>query len=257
MGETDMLSAQFTSAYTYLNKHSNIKLSDEIKLKLYGTYKAATIGTCNAPKPSLLDFRGRAKWDSWNELGEISKEDAKQRYIDILEQAKVGWSKDHVDNEESSSDDDGNDKIDNETKAIPQDRWTYVSTLSYEEEATTNDSDDVFSYAKQGKSSEISGILESGEANVNAKDDQGLSLLHWACDRGHLDVVKLLVEKGADMNVLTTGNETPLHYACISEHLDCARYLYKNGANILLKDEDGLTAFEHCSIEFKQLIIQE
>ncbi|CAG8700691.1 20719_t:CDS:2 [Cetraspora pellucida] len=232
MGETDMLSAQFISAYTYLNKHSNIKLSDEIKLKLYGTYKAATIGTCNAPKPSLLDFRGRAKWDSWNELGEISKEDAKQRYIDILEQAK-------------------------ETKAIPQDRWTYVSTLSYEEEATTNDSDDVFSYAKQGKSSEISGILESGEANVNAKDDQGLSLLHWACDRGHLNVVKLLVEKGADMNVLTTGNETPLHYACISEHLDCARYLYKNGANILLKDEDGLTAFEHCSIEFKQLIIQE
>ncbi|CAG8800919.1 33948_t:CDS:2, partial [Racocetra persica] len=123
MGETDMLSAQFTSAYTYLNKHSNIKLSDEIKLKLYGTYKAATIGTCNTPKPSLLDFRGRAKWDSWNELGEISKEEAKQRYIDILEQANVGWSKDRLDNEE--------------TKAIPQDRWTYVSTLSYEEEAVT------------------------------------------------------------------------------------------------------------------------
>ncbi|CAG8830153.1 22074_t:CDS:2, partial [Racocetra persica] len=75
----------------------------------------------------------------------------------------------------------------------------------------------------------------------------GLSLLHWACDRGHLDVVKLLVEKGADINLLTTGNETPLHYACISEHLDCARYLYKNGANIIIKDEDGFTAFEHCS----------
>ena len=35
-----------------------------------------------------------------------------------------------------------------------------------------SESDDVFSYAKQGKSSEISGILESVEANVNAKDDQ-------------------------------------------------------------------------------------
>ncbi|CAG8713942.1 17589_t:CDS:2, partial [Racocetra fulgida] len=75
---------------------------------LYGTYKAATIGSCNTPKPSLLDFRGRAKWDSWNELGEISKEEAKQRYIDILEQANFGWSKDRMDNEE--------------TKAIPQDR---------------------------------------------------------------------------------------------------------------------------------------
>ncbi|CAG8567037.1 14977_t:CDS:2, partial [Dentiscutata heterogama] len=256
MSETDILTAQFISAYTYLNKHSNIKLSDEIKLKLYGAYKAATIGICNTPKPSLLDFRGRAKWDSWNELGDIAKEEAKQRYIDILEQANVGWSRDHVDNDENSSDTDDNDKIDNGTMDTPRDRWTYVSTLSYgEEEVETND--DMFSYAKQGKSSEISGILESGEANVNAKDDQGLSLLHWACDRGHLDVVKLLIEKGADINILSDGNETPLHYACISEHFDCASYLYKNGANILLKDEDGLTAFEHCSIEFKNSIIQE
>ncbi|CAG8767115.1 38708_t:CDS:2, partial [Gigaspora margarita] len=256
MSETDILTTQFNSAYTYLNNHSNIKLSDEIKLKLYGTYKVATVGICNIPKPSLLDFRNRAKWDAWNELGDISKEEAKQRYIDILEQANIGWSRDHVDDDENSSDADDNDEIDNETMDTPQDRWTYVSTLSYgEEEIESNN--DIFSYAKQGKSSEISGILESGEADVNDKDDQGLSLLHWACDRGHLDVIKLLIEKGADINILSDGIETPLHYACISEHLDCARYLYKNGANISLKDEDGLTAFEHCSLEFKNLIIQE
>ena len=30
---------------------------------------------------------------------------------------------------------------------------------------------------------------------------QGLTLLHWACDRGHLEVVKFLVGSGADINI--------------------------------------------------------
>ncbi len=39
-----------------------------------------------------------------------------------------------------------------------------------------------------------------------------MNLLHWACDRGNLEVVKLLVERGADVNIQDTDKQTPLHY---------------------------------------------
>ena len=42
---------------------------------------------------------------------------------------------------------------------------------------------------------------------------QGMGLLHWACDRGNLNMVKLLVKRGADVNIQDTDNQqTPLHY---------------------------------------------
>lgn len=41
---------------------------------------------------------------------------------------------------------------------------------------------------------------------------QGMSLLHWACDRGRLDVVQLLVKKGAEVNQQDQDLQTPLHY---------------------------------------------
>ena len=41
---------------------------------------------------------------------------------------------------------------------------------------------------------------------------QGMSLLHWACDRGHLEAVKLLVSSGASVNQQDSDLQTPLHY---------------------------------------------
>ena len=32
----------------------------------------ATVGKCNAPKPGMMDFVGKAKWTAWNDLGDLS-----------------------------------------------------------------------------------------------------------------------------------------------------------------------------------------
>ncbi|KAM9307584.1 enoyl-CoA delta isomerase 2-like [Gastrophryne carolinensis] len=57
---------------------------NEIKLKLYALFKQATQGSCNAPKPGMLDFVNKAKWDAWNSLGKVSKEQARQSYVDLV-----------------------------------------------------------------------------------------------------------------------------------------------------------------------------
>ncbi|XP_057889992.1 enoyl-CoA delta isomerase 2 isoform X1 [Melospiza georgiana] len=57
---------------------------NEVKLKLYALFKQATEGPCNAPKPGMLDFVKKAKWDAWNSLGNLSQDDARQKYADLV-----------------------------------------------------------------------------------------------------------------------------------------------------------------------------
>ncbi|XP_072366103.1 enoyl-CoA delta isomerase 2 isoform X1 [Scyliorhinus torazame] len=58
---------------------------NERKLKIYALFKQATQGPCNSPKPSMLDFVNKAKWDAWNSLDKIPKEEARQKYVDLIE----------------------------------------------------------------------------------------------------------------------------------------------------------------------------
>ncbi|XP_064598799.1 enoyl-CoA delta isomerase 2-like [Liolophura sinensis] len=56
------------------------------KLQMYALFKQATVGKCNVPKPGMMDFVGKAKWDAWNGLGDLSQDDAQLQYIKIVEE---------------------------------------------------------------------------------------------------------------------------------------------------------------------------
>ncbi|KFW05197.1 hypothetical protein N326_02527, partial [Eurypyga helias] len=57
---------------------------NETKLKLYALFKQATEGPCNSPKPGMLDFVKKAKWDAWSSLGNLSQENARQKYTELV-----------------------------------------------------------------------------------------------------------------------------------------------------------------------------
>eukprot|EP00079_Xenopus_tropicalis_P026159 XP_012819854.1 PREDICTED: enoyl-CoA delta isomerase 2, mitochondrial isoform X2 [Xenopus tropicalis] len=68
---------------------SNLKLlkndpGNEVKLKLYALFKQATQGPCNVPKPGMLDFVNKVKWDAWKSLGSLPKDDARQSYVELV-----------------------------------------------------------------------------------------------------------------------------------------------------------------------------
>ncbi len=58
----------------------------------------------------------------------------------------------------------------------------------------------------------IHAFLEKG-ANVNARDGNGGSALHWAVGAGHIDSVRLLLERGADPEAVDAFGQTPLMLA--------------------------------------------
>ncbi|CAK9818229.1 Putative acyl-CoA-binding protein [Anthophora quadrimaculata] len=55
-------------------------------LELYGLYKQAIIGDCNTLRPGMLDFKGKAKWDSWDRRKGMSQDTAKEQYIQKVEE---------------------------------------------------------------------------------------------------------------------------------------------------------------------------
>lgn len=77
--------SDFEKAKARLNSLQNDPGND-VKLKIYALFKQATVGKCNTKKPGMMDFVGKAKWDAWNGLGDISQDDAKQKYIALVDE---------------------------------------------------------------------------------------------------------------------------------------------------------------------------
>jgi len=57
-------------------------------LKIYALFKQAGNGDVSGEQPAMTDFVARAKWDAWNNLKGISQNDAKQQYIDLVNDLK-------------------------------------------------------------------------------------------------------------------------------------------------------------------------
>lgn len=57
-------------------------------LKIYALYKQSSEGDATGSRPGFTDMVGRAKWDAWNELKGQTADEAKQAYIDLIEDLK-------------------------------------------------------------------------------------------------------------------------------------------------------------------------
>lgn len=60
-------------------------------------------------------------------------------------------------------------------------------------------------------------LLVEDEVDINDFDANGNTPLHWAALRGHLSVVDVLLEHGADVNIRDRMNRTPLDLAKLDE----------------------------------------
>ncbi|XP_040835060.1 acyl-CoA-binding protein isoform X2 [Ochotona curzoniae] len=82
-----MSQAEFEKAAEEV-KNLKAKPTDSEMLFIYSHYKQATVGDVNTERPGMLDLKGKAKWDAWNELKGTSKESAMKAYVDKVEELK-------------------------------------------------------------------------------------------------------------------------------------------------------------------------
>jgi len=58
---------------------------NETLLKLYALFKQGSEGDVSGEKPGFFDFVGVAKYESWEKLRGVSKEDAQSRYVELVQ----------------------------------------------------------------------------------------------------------------------------------------------------------------------------
>ena len=104
-------------------------------------------------------------------------------------------------------------------------------------------------------------ITKQGLNPNEVKDPSGLTLLHLACQHGHLDIVQYLInDQNFNPETTTPNGRTPLHIACNSGHLHIIKCLITDHkCNPHCTDSDGYTplhaASESCNIETVKYLI--
>jgi ankyrin repeat protein len=71
---------------------------------------------------------------------------------------------------------------------------------------------------------------------LNHSDENGYTCLHAAASYAHMDMLRWLVEQGADVNVADSDGDTPLHHC---EKQEVAAYLISAGADHQRKNGEG------------------
>ncbi|KAL3160023.1 hypothetical protein ABBQ38_010409 [Trebouxia sp. C0009 RCD-2024] len=216
MDETDSL---FQAAADHVETHVS-ELNDEQRLRVYGLYKQATCGPCATAKPSFINFKGRAKWSAWSSNGTLSQGHARQQYVELVAQCCPKWQPDCGDNIQQGG------------PAGP-----VFSSLAHSKECT----EDLDAAVPEGSlhirasvddASGVEQMLKTG-AQVDQRDDQGCTPLHWAADRGSQQVIKTLLAHGADVNAADIDGQTPLQYAWLCDNQQVYAQLVQAGAHPL------------------------
>ena len=84
-------------------------------------------------------------------------------------------------------------------------------------------------------------------SDVNERNQQGWTPLHFATVRGRTACAEVLIEQGAELDPRTGTEKTPLHLAADRGFLEIVKLLVGNGADLSAQDDEGWTPLHYAS----------
>ena len=98
------------------------------------------------------------------------------------------------------------------------------------------------------RSSSTPQLCEREHTNINATDSKGRTLVFYAAKYGETEMVRYLLEIGADPNIPDNALTFPIHEAIDNAYLDIVQLLIDYGKHIIfsLKTSNSLAYNIHC-----------
>lgn len=91
----------------------------------------------------------------------------------------------------------------------------------------------------------VKALLDAG-AEVNTKNEQDVTPLHFAAQYGTGETMVQLIEAGADVNARDKNGKTPLHYLLgFSPSIQIIQHFLEKGADLYSSDSYGITPFDY------------
>jgi len=94
---------------------------------------------------------------------------------------------------------------------------------------------ELFPLIRQGKSDQVAALLDQQKLNPNVHNEKGQTPLYWACEiksPAAVELARLLIQYGADVNAPEDHGFTPLHLAAYIGNADVVRLLLESGAAV-------------------------
>jgi hypothetical protein len=85
--------------------------------------------------------------------------------------------------------------------------------------------------------------------DINEKDTEGRTALHFACGYGEIDVVKVLLGAKASVLAVDSDKNTPLHYAAGYGETECVKLLLEKCARHILYPGSSVSSVWSSSVD--------
>ncbi|XP_054619390.1 histone-lysine N-methyltransferase EHMT2-like isoform X1 [Dunckerocampus dactyliophorus] len=95
--------------------------------------------------------------------------------------------------------------------------------------------------AKLGNLEIVSMLLETGQVDVNAQDNGGWTPIIWAAEHKHVEVIKVLLNRGADVAINDKELNVCLHWAAYAGNVDIAEMVLNAGCSLAAVNLHGDT----------------
>jgi len=116
--------------------------------------------------------------------------------------------------------------------------WLALPTVWGQQVTTLPARLSLFDAVEAGKVSDVQGWLAQG-VSLQLRDTRGFSLVYIAAANGQAEVLKLLLEHGAQAKDTTLDGDTPLHAAVAAGCLPCIHLLVAHKADLYRPNSDG------------------